>query len=135
MPPEESSVGASAWLGRAESSLSLARQPKPDQAHWADLCYLTQQAAEKAVKAVYRSLERPFRFTHSLEELGQGLEAAGVDLPDAVREAVVLTRYAVETRYPGIAEPVTEEEYQQAIALADAVVSWARSLIGPAANE
>ncbi len=127
MPLEESS--ARAWLDRAESSLSLTRQPKPDQAHWADLCYLAQQAAEKAVKAVYRSLGRPFRFTHSLEELGRGLEEAGVDLPEAVREAVVLTRYAVETRYPGIAEPVTEEEYREALALADAVVSWARTLV------
>ena len=128
MPFEESSTRA--WLDRAESSLSLARQPKPDQAHWADLCYLSQQAAEKAVKAVYRSLDQPFRFTHSLEELGRGLEEVGVDLPEAVRESVVLTRYAVETRYPGIAEPVTEEEYRQALALADAVVSWARGLVG-----
>ena len=132
MPPEESGASVRDWLGRAESSLSLARQPKPEQAHWADLCYLAQQAAEKAIKAVYRSLDQPFRFTHSLEELGLGLRDAGVDLPDAVREAVVLTRYAVETRYPGIAEPVTEEEYKQAIALADSVVSWASSLIAEA---
>ena len=114
MPPEESGVDARAWLDRSKSSLSLARQPKPDQAHWADLCYLAQQAAEKAVKAVYRLREQPFRFTHSLEELGRGLEEAGVDLPDVVREAVVLTRYAVETRYPGIAEPVTKADSSDA---------------------
>ena len=42
-----------------------------------------------------------------------------------VREAVILTRYAFETRYPGPFEPVTEEEYREAVRLAEAVVTWA----------
>ena len=128
MPPEGAGE-AREWLRRAESSLMLARQDKPESVDWADLCYLAQQAAEKAVKAVYRLVERPHRYTHNLEELGSGLEKAGLSIPDVVKEAVVLTRYAVETRYPTIGELVTEDEYREAVALAQGVVDWARGLL------
>lgn len=113
------------WLARARSSLALAKQPKPEAALWADLCYQAQQAAEKALKAVYHRRGLPHRFTHDLEELGKGIEGQGVLVPDVVREAVVLTRYAVETRYPGPAEPVSEEDYRRAVELAEGVVAWA----------
>jgi HEPN domain-containing protein len=42
---------------------------------------------------------------------------------------VVLTRYAFETRYPGPFEPITAEEYRDAIRLAEAVVAWADSIM------
>jgi len=45
-----------------------------------------------------------------------------------VRDAVELTEYAVEARYPGPFEPVTEEEWSRAVLLASQVVSWAESL-------
>lgn len=92
MPPDASSSEADEWLRRAESSLALAKQPKPEEADWADLCYLAQQAAEKALKAVYWSLGTQHRFTHSIGELGRGLEAHGIEVPQPVREAIVLTR-------------------------------------------
>lgn len=43
--------------------------------------------------------------------------------------AAALSDYAVEARYPGLAEPVTEEEYRQAVALAETVVRWVEQLI------
>jgi len=42
-----------------------------------------------------------------------------------------LTDYAVETRYPGGFEPVTQEEYEEVVALAEAVLLWAQSIAGP----
>ena len=50
-------------------------------------------------------------------------------MPEAVKEAARLTRYAVTTRYPGVAEPVTEEEYTQAVAIAREVLQWAEEVI------
>jgi HEPN domain-containing protein len=35
-----------------------------------------------------------------------------------------LTNYAVEARYPRLAEPVTPEEYEIAVALAEEVIRW-----------
>jgi len=42
-----------------------------------------------------------------------------------VWKARELTDYAVETRYPGLSEPVSDKEYRDAVALAEAVVRWA----------
>jgi len=57
------------------------------------------------------------------------LEAADIQIPKQVKEADILTQFAVRTRYPGWIEPVTEQEYLEALALAQAVVNWAVSLI------
>ena len=123
--PHDHREEARQWLARAQGSLVLARQPKPESAFWADLCYLAQQSAEKALKAVYHWIDHPHRFTHDLEELGRGLAEHGLDVPLEVRDAVALTRYAVETRYPGTTEPVTEEDYRRGLELAEGVVAWA----------
>ena len=121
------------WLARAQGSLALAQQPKPEAAFWEDQCFLTQQAAEKSLKAIYQHKGLLFRYTHDLEELGKGLEDSGVPIPPAVKEAIVLTRYAFETRYPGPFEPVTEEEYREAVRLAEAVLVWAQNVMGTGA--
>ena len=94
-----------------------------------DLCFETQQAAEKALKAVllYHSIQ--FRFVHDLAELLTLLEQRGITLPEDVRAAAQLTDYAVEARYPGPFEPVTDEEYAEALRLAEAVVNWAERQI------
>jgi HEPN domain-containing protein len=130
MPPEKTIPGSSIeWLARAKGSLALARQTKAEEAFWEDQCFLAQQAAEKAIKAVYQHKGLLFRYTHDLEELGKGLGDSGVSIPPAVKEAIILTRYAFETRYPGPFEVVTEEEYLEAVRLAEAVVVWAASII------
>jgi len=130
MPPDKSIPGSvQDWLVRAKGHLALAQQPKPAGAFWEDQCFLAQQAAEKAIKAVYQHQELPFRYTHDLEEPGKGLEDHGVPIPPVVKEAVILTRYAFETRYPGPFEPVTAEEYHEAVRLATSVVAWAEGSI------
>ena len=131
MPPDESVPGGPLdWLTRAKGSLALAKQPKPEDAFWEDQCFLAQQAAEKAIKAVYQHKGFLFRYTHDLEELGKKLEDSGIPIPAVVKDAVILTRYASETRYPGFSEPVTEKEYQEAVCLAQGVVAWAESIFG-----
>ena len=53
------------------------------------------------------------------------LESKGEVIPRADRRADRLTQYATSTRYPGIDEPVTEQDYAEAVELAKAVVRWA----------
>jgi len=52
------------------------------------------------------------------------LERHGERIPPGIHEVARLTSYAVETRYPGLAEPVTREEYEVAVTLAEEVVRW-----------
>jgi HEPN domain-containing protein len=95
-----------------------------------DLCFDTQQAAEKAIKAVCIHLALPFPYVHDLTALLTSIAQSGVTVPQAVREAGRLTRFAVATRYPGVAEPLTQEEYEIAVAIAETVIAWAYSTVG-----
>jgi len=95
------------WLNRARSNLVRAENDHPE-IYLEDLCFDAQQAAEKAIKALLINLGVEFPYTHDLAELITELERAGVNVPDKLKRAATLTDYAVESRYPGLSEPVTE---------------------------
>jgi len=111
-------------LNRARSNLIRAKS-RIEGVYLEDLCFDAQQAAEKAIKAflIHRGIRFPH--THDLTELLTLVEQAGQPIPEGVRQAAALSDYAVESRYPGLAEPVTEEEYEEAVAIAEEVVRWA----------
>ena len=114
-----------AWLQRAKSNLNLAEKGSCIQdVYLEDLCFHTQQAAEKALKALCVGEEIEFPKTHSLVMLMDILQRAGIEIPEQIKSADVLTQYAVETRYPGLEEEITNEEYQQAYQLAASVLTW-----------
>lgn len=73
--------------------------------------------------------EISFPYTHDLTVLLRLLRKAGKAVPGEIEEAGRLTRFAIVTRYPGLAEPVTREEYEKAVAIADAVIEWAEKKI------
>jgi len=131
MPQDSQAPGSPRdWLARAKGDLALARVPLPEGAFYDDLCFHAQQAAEKALKAVYQHHGWIFRYTHDLEELVTGLKDHGLEIPTAVDEAIVLTGFAWEARYPSLGEPVTAEEYQEMLQHAQAVVAWATRAVG-----
>jgi HEPN domain-containing protein len=116
------------WLNRARSNLSRAKSKIPET-YLEDLCFDAQQAAEKAIKAMLIKKGIAFPYVHDLARLLTLLEEAGETIPESVRQAEDLTRYAVVTRYPGLTEPVTEAHYQEAVASAEAVVQWVEEKI------
>ena len=131
MPGEREVPGTSQdWLARARSDLALAQAPLPAGAVYADLCFHAQQAAEKALKAVYRFHALRFRYTHDLGQLAHGLREQGVSVPVELDAAADLTVFAAEARYPGLGEAITVDEYQRAVAMAKDVVHWAKSVVG-----
>ena len=119
-----------AWLDRARSNLIRAQQRAPN-VYLEDLCFDAQQAAEKALKAlcIERSLEFPY--VHDLTRLVTLLQEEGQPVPDEVKEAGRLTRYAVFTRYPGVGDPVTEDDHERAVAIAKRVVEWVEDHLEP----
>lgn len=116
------------WLARAKSNLRLARIGHQEGVFLEDLCFETQQAAEKALKALCIYYHIDFPKTHSLVYLMDLLEKHGISIPPSVREADILTQYAVAGRYPGWIS-VTEEEYQQAVTLAERIVTWVENIL------
>jgi len=121
-----------ARLARARSDLALARSA----VHTADVlledaCFHAQQCAEKAIKALLVHRAIPFPRTHAVDALLDRLKReAAMEVPSAVDDAFELTQYAAQTRYPGDWEPVTDEEADAAIALAERVLTWVESQIG-----
>jgi HEPN domain-containing protein len=90
-----------------------------------DLCFDAQQAAEKALKAVFIRNGWRFPYTHDVGRLIGLLERNGLKVPKYIRRADGLTRFAVESRYPGLSGPVTMRAYRASVRTAEAVVRWA----------
>jgi len=110
-------------MGRARGNLARAKRRVPGD-YLEDLCFDAQQAAEKALKAIFISRGIAFPYTHDLGRLFTLLEEAGDAIPEEVRRSEVLSDYAWASRYPSAAPPVSERAYADAIRMADAVVRW-----------
>ena len=115
------------WLNRARSSLEIAKNRGP-RIYLEDLCFGAQQAAEKAIKALMIKRGIDFPYVHDIARLLSLLRESGETIPDAVGNARKLTRFATVTRYP-LNQTVTEQHYQEAIAVAEAVLRWAEERI------
>jgi HEPN domain-containing protein len=116
------------WLNRARSNLAHARSIGPE-IFLEDLCFDAQQAAEKAIKAVFIRRAEPFPYTHDLGKLLQNLTNNGLKIPKYVWEADDLSPFAVVTRYPGTVGPVSQRRYRRAHRIATAVLRWAERQI------
>lgn len=89
-----------------------------------DIVFHCQQAAEKAMKGFLTWHNRPFRKTHSLEEIGEQCLEIDATLKAIVDRAVPLTEYAWKFRYPGVPDEPEEpsmSEAQDALACARTV--------------
>jgi HEPN domain-containing protein/predicted nucleotidyltransferase len=111
------------WLNRARSNLRRSAV-RAEGVYLEDLCYDAQQAAEKAIKAVFIAHGIRFPFVHDLDALVTALVESGQAVPEEVRQATWLTRFAGGGRYP-TAAVVNESEHGRAAAAAGAVVDWA----------
>jgi len=129
MPPEGWFSGSPTdWLRYAHSDLELARVGRSPNVLLEELCFHAHQAAEKAIKAVLVAKGISFTKTHNIRIL-LDLLPRDLILPPEGEDAVSLTDYAVTCRYPADVEPVDEQEYQEAMRLAAAVVQWAEKVI------
>ncbi|GFP27399.1 hypothetical protein HKBW3S43_01387 [Candidatus Hakubella thermalkaliphila] len=118
------------WIKRAKSNLERAKAGRISQdVLYEDLCFDAQQCVEKSLKSLLVSLDVEFPWKHDIDVLFGLISKSGIKIPDDLKSAVILTRYAVHTRYPGLAEPVSEEDYQEALALAGKVFNWALKIL------
>ena len=110
MPPRYPPDDPREWLNRARSNLVLARA-SGEGLYLEDLCCNLQQAVEKAIKALLIKHGVAFPYVHDIGELLILFEDIGQSVPEIIRQSVRLTRFAVFTRYPGLAPPIDHEEY------------------------
>lgn len=122
------------WLNRARSDMALAKATQ-EGVYLEDLCFHAQQGAEKAIKALLIKLGVEFPYVHDLARLLALVEDAGIEIPQPIRQAETLTRFAIIARYPGLAGEVSEEEYGEAISLAEGVLRWAKNRLASQETE
>lgn len=106
------------WIRRADGDLNAARHllsvnPRPAEV----ICYLSQQAVEKYLKAALIRSSTPFPKSHDLVLL-RGLVPGVESLELPVESLETLTRYAIEARYPGAWFPIDADEAESAVRLA-----------------
>jgi HEPN domain-containing protein len=94
-----------------------------------DLCFNAQQAAEKAIKAVFIKRQVKFPHSHNIAELLTLLQRIYRPLPDFAKQAAGLTRFAVLDRYPRMSPSIRHEEYEEALAIARRVIQWAEGIV------
>ncbi len=121
---------AKEWISRALSNLERANLGKQTESiYYEDLCFDCQQAVEKSLKALLIFHQIEFPFVHSISKLLEIIEAYGITIPNIVFDSVILSEYAVETRYPGDYEPVDKEEYLTALKIAKFIYDWVSGII------
>lgn len=83
-------------------------------------CYLSQQTAEKALKAIYVFSQIQYPYRHDLDVLRDGLPS-GWPVSRDHSDLSGLTAWAAEARYPTELPDATENDARTAIAIAQAV--------------
>jgi HEPN domain-containing protein len=117
------------WLSRARSDLTLAQMVDDQRILPEILAFHAQQAAEKAIKALLIHDQVEFPRTHVIALLLNLCELAGYQMPEKLLDALILTRYAVATRYPSEEDPVTREQAREAALTASNVLAWVETQI------
>jgi HEPN domain-containing protein len=114
------------WLAKAEEDLAAARVLLGGSLpSWSTASFHSQQAAEKALKALLVRHQINFPRSHDIGELLQLAEASAPGISAPLAAVTTLTAYAVETRYPG-GELVTQAEALRHADLAEGVLTDVR---------
>lgn len=124
------------WMAQAERDLASARLQMAG-GFWEWACFASQQAAGKAVKAVYQALGGE-AWGHTVAGLLEGLRERA-EVPDSVaRCGERLDRFYVPTRYPNAwpqgspGSHFTREDAEDAIGCAEAILRFCQGfLAGP----
>ena len=112
MSTEKNIREAHRWLKTAESDLEVA-VILLDKHRYSHSCFHSQQAAEKAMKAVWYMLDAD-PWGHSIKRLVQELEHVDSQtmrhFEPVTKAAVLLDRFYIPTRYPNGLPDLTPEE-------------------------
>jgi HEPN domain-containing protein len=90
---------AQRWFKQARADLEVVHTLK-SAGHYAATCFHSQQAAEKALKAVLYSQGSRVVLGHSVRELARQCEVYDSGFAALAGEAGLLDQYYIPTRYP-----------------------------------
>jgi len=113
-PPSDPEVGA--WLAKADGDLRMVQlAADADALLWDHVCFHSQQAAEKCLKALMTACDLDVPRTHDLVFLIDSLSARIAAIRELEEDAAVLTQHGVAPGYPNLLAAETETEARNAL--------------------
>lgn len=123
MKKDEQTQAVHRWLHYAQEDLQTAAELLK-QAHVIPrhVCWLSQQAAEKSIKAALVFSQIDFPYSHDLDLLRNILPKTW-QVKTKCFDLAELTEWAIESRYPGDWPDATVEDAQCALKQAESIYS------------
>lgn len=121
------------WLNQAERDLKFAKDSL-SKGYFEWICFISQQSAEKAVKALFYNLNLE-PWGHSISRLFEEIKKDVNILDEIIEKAKFLDKFYIPTRYPnGFSEGYpglyyTEEEAKKAIEACEKIISFVKELL------
>ena len=113
------------WIEKAnEDMLSLEALLKHKEGSPSTGCFLAQQAIEKLFKALIVRHGDELEKIHDLVALFNKIKLFEPEIRQFFKDITVLTRYYIETRYPGDYPEFSWEECQKAFEVADKIKNF-----------
>ena len=110
------------WLLKAEEDFNAANSLLTYGISFlSTVCFHSQQAAEKYLKAFLTYHQVEFPKTHDIDELLELIDPINDKLAESLRDVIILTNYGVDARYPGDFPALTDDDAKQAIKMAEKV--------------
>lgn len=94
------SIDVDTWLEFADYDLKTAKWDLEGKI-FTSSCYASQQAAEKALKALIFTKGKAAPKIHSLDRLISELKRLKTEIGEIEEDAQLLDKYYISTRYPG----------------------------------
>lgn len=131
----KSRLEAKRWLKQAERTLETA-QWNLEGGFYEEVCFLSQQAAEKSLKAYLYSKGRRTLMTHSTFELVRECMKFSKDFSDLIGYCRSLDKHYLPTRYPNAIpggapyEIYTKQDSKESIMQTEKILKTVKMLIG-----
>ncbi len=129
-PPEQAIQRlALQWFAKANADLDVAVHLMREGARFREIvCFHSQQAAEKYLKALLVRHQLEFPKTHDIKDLLDPVHPAAAE---ALRDAEFLTPFGVKIRYPGDFPETLPDVEKKAVDLAGRVKEAVTALLNP----
>lgn len=118
------------WISRADEDIKTSEILLREGAMSNTICFHTQQAAEKYLKAFLASNEKHIRKIHDLVFILSACVKVDKSFNKLLEDAKYLDRFYIVARYPADTPEFTAEEAQKAFAAANRIKDFVMKRVG-----
>lgn len=130
MPNNNNSKAHKEWIEKAvDDELNAQSILKHRDGAPSGVCFLSQQIAEKYLKALLIFHQKPFLKVHDLLDLETRLLDDEPEIKTLHEDLVVLNRYYIETRYPGDYPDFSWHDADDAFRAASSITNFVKEKI------